>query len=128
MDYFCSSRSCWGQSKKRFVTAQLQADFSKRRKAALRKNNFLPLYLFFVHHQYEVTVMLPMDCLREIEEMLTSGQLAKDFEDGCENDRYIILDFLEKLMELGEAADKTATEVIFKGSYLEMLAGTKDQK
>ncbi|SDB36776.1 hypothetical protein SAMN05660653_01748 [Desulfonatronum thiosulfatophilum] len=72
--------------------------------------------------------MLPMDCLREIEEMLTSGQLAKDFEDGCENDRYIILDFLEKLMELGEAADKTATEVIFKGSYLEMLAGTKDQK
>ncbi|GAB6058608.1 hypothetical protein [Desulfonatronum parangueonense] len=72
--------------------------------------------------------MLPMDTLREIENMLTSGQIAKDFEDGCENDRYLILDFLEKLMELGEAADKTATEIIFKSSYLEMLAGAKDQK
>jgi hypothetical protein len=72
--------------------------------------------------------MLPMDCLREIEKMLSSGQLAKDFEDGCENDRYLILDFLEKLMELGETADKTATEVIFKGSYLELLASAKAQK
>ncbi len=72
--------------------------------------------------------MLPMECLREIEEMLSSGRLADDFRDGCENDRYLILDFLEKLMELGEAADKTATEVIFKGSYLEMLAAAKAQK
>jgi hypothetical protein len=72
--------------------------------------------------------MLPMDCLHDIEEMLTSGRLVQDFEDGCENDRYLILDFLEKLMELGEAADKTATEVIFKGSYLEMLASARTQK
>lgn len=72
--------------------------------------------------------MLPINCLREIEEILTSGRLTKDFQDGCENDRYLILDFLEKLMELGEAADKTATEVIFKGSYLEMLAAAKAQK
>ncbi len=72
--------------------------------------------------------MLPMDCLHDIEEMLTSGRLVQDFEDGCENDRYLILDFLEKLMELGEAADKTATEVIFKGSYLEMLASARAQK
>jgi len=72
--------------------------------------------------------MLPMDCLREIEEMLTSGRLAEDFQDGCENDRYLILDFLEKLMELGEAADKTATEVIFKGSSLELPAAAKAQK
>lgn len=72
--------------------------------------------------------MLPMDCLREIEEMLSSGQLAQDFQDGCENDRFLILDFLEKLMELGEAADKTATEMIFKDSYLEMLAAAKPQK
>lgn len=72
--------------------------------------------------------MLPMECLREIEEMLSSGRLVEDFQDGCENDRHLILDFLEKLMDLGEAADKTATEVIFKGSYLEMLASARVQK
>ncbi|HDQ40422.1 MAG TPA: hypothetical protein ENN39_05255 [Desulfonatronum sp.] len=69
--------------------------------------------------------MLPMDCLRDIEEMLASGRLVEDFKDGCDNDRYLILDFLEKLMELGEAADKAATEVIFKDSYLEMMAGAR---
>lgn len=72
--------------------------------------------------------MLPMDCLRDIEEMLSSGRLAEDFRDGCENDRQLILEFFEKLMDLGEAADKTATEVIFKGSYLELLASAKAQK
>lgn len=72
--------------------------------------------------------MLPMDCLRDIEEMLSSGRLADDFRDGCENDRQLILEFLEKLMDLGEAADKTAAEVIFKGSYLELLASAKAQK
>lgn len=72
--------------------------------------------------------MLPMDCLRDIEKILTSGQLAEDFRDGCENDRHLILEFLERLMELGEAADRTATEVIFKGSHLDMLDAAKAQK
>lgn len=72
--------------------------------------------------------MLPMDCLREIEELLSNGQLVRDFQDGCENDRFIILEFLEKLMELGEAADAAATEAIFKGAYLELATGTTDQK
>ncbi|PTN35029.1 hypothetical protein [Desulfonatronum sp. SC1] len=72
--------------------------------------------------------MLPMDCLREIEELLSSGQLVQDFQGGCENDRFVILEFLEKLMDLGEAADAAATEAIFKGSYLEMTAAAKDQK
>jgi hypothetical protein len=83
--------------------------------------------IIFVFRINEVC-MLPMDNLREIEEMLTSGQLAQDFRDGCEDDRHLILDFLEKLMELGEAADKTATELIFKGSYLEMFTGAKAHK
>lgn len=72
--------------------------------------------------------MLPMDCLREIEELLSSGQLVQDFQDGCENDRFIILEFLEKLMDLGEAADAAATEAIFKGAYLDLATGATDQK
>lgn len=72
--------------------------------------------------------MLPMDSLREIEALLSSGQLVHDFQDGCENDRFLILEFLEKLMDLGEAADVTATEAIFKGSYLEMTVAARDQK
>ena len=39
--------------------------------------------------------MLPMDCLREIKELLSSGQLIQDFQDGCENHRFEILEFLE---------------------------------
>jgi hypothetical protein len=104
--------------------------------ASLRHRCFLPLYSFFtsirisknISKDLQGTAMLPMDCLREIEELLSSGQLVQDFQDGCENDRFVILDFLEKLMDLGEAADAAATEAIFKGSYLEMAAVAKDQK
>ena len=54
-------------------------------------------------------------------EYIRSGQLAEDFEYSAEDRRYEILDFLEKLMDLGEAADEAATKAIFKNSALGQL-------
>lgn len=56
-------------------------------------------------------------------EYIRSGQLAEDFEYSAEDRRYEILDFLEKLMDLGEAADEAATKAIFKNSALGQLMG-----
>lgn len=64
----------------------------------------------------------------ELMQYLESGQLTEDFENSPEERRYEILDFLEKIMDLGELADKTATEVIFKNSQLGALMGAKSQK
>ncbi|GAB6163599.1 hypothetical protein JCM12298_27590 [Desulfothermus naphthae] len=54
----------------------------------------------------------------ELIEYLKSGNLAEDFEYSTEERRYEILDFLEKLMELGEVADEAATKIIFKNTQL----------
>ena len=61
-------------------------------------------------------------------EYIRSGQLADDFECSAEDRRYEILDFLEKIMELGEAADEVATKVIFKNSALGQLMGQNDDE
>lgn len=53
--------------------------------------------------------------LEELEEYMRSGQLEADFRDGCENDRFYLLELLEKLMDVAELADETATKVIFRG-------------
>ncbi|MGE4298397.1 MAG: hypothetical protein AB7E47_10245 [Desulfovibrionaceae bacterium] len=68
--------------------------------------------------------MLHMEYLTELEEYITSGRLAEDFSNSPEERRFEILDFLEKLMDVAEAADKVATEVIFKDSMLSMMSGT----
>ncbi len=49
---------------------------------------------------------------------IKSGELAEIFEFSSEERRYEILDFLEKLMDLGEAADEAATKIIFKNTQL----------
>lgn len=67
--------------------------------------------------------MIDMEYLAKVLHWLTSGDMAEEWEYSPEERRYEILDFLEALMELGEAADKTATEVIFKNSFLGQLAG-----
>ena len=69
-----------------------------------------------------------MKCLEEIETYLASGELADHWEYSEDDRRYEMLDFLEKLIELGELADELATKLIFKNSYLEALAGVKTQK
>jgi len=49
---------------------------------------------------------------------IKSGELAEIFEFSSEERRYEILDFLEKLMDLGEVADEAATKIIFKNTQL----------
>jgi len=64
-----------------------------------------------------------LDYLEELEAYFASGDLAFDFEHAPESRRMEILEFLEKLMDVGELADEVATKVLFKGSFLEMLSG-----
>ena len=53
--------------------------------------------------------------LEELETYMRSGELEADFKDGCENDRFYLLELLEKLMDVAELADTTATRLIFRG-------------
>jgi hypothetical protein len=66
--------------------------------------------------------------LDELKEYMKSGRLAEDFENSSEERRYEILDFLEKLMDIGEIADEAATRIIFKNTQLEAFLGTSSQK
>ena len=63
----------------------------------------------------------PLD-LDELHHYMTSGAIEKDFAEGCEHDRFYLLELLEKLMDVAETADATATKLIFKGQ-LAALAG-----
>ena len=59
--------------------------------------------------------MLTVNDLEEFETYMRSGELEADFKDGCENDRFYLLELLEKLMDVAELADATATRLIFRG-------------
>lgn len=61
--------------------------------------------------------------LDKLHAYLASGDLAFDFENASETDKGEILDFLERLMDLAELADITATRLIFKDAYLEAAQG-----
>lgn len=69
--------------------------------------------------------MLDISYLEKIEAYFSSGDLKFDFENGDEERRYMILDYLEKLMDLAEQADALATKLIFKDGMLEQLSGAK---
>jgi len=62
--------------------------------------------------------MLNEKFLNDLEEYLKSGSLEQDFEYSSEERRLEILDYLERLMDLAELADETATRIIFKNSGL----------
>ncbi len=57
---------------------------------------------------------LHLHYLLELEEYLRSGNLAQDFHYSPEERRHEILEFLEKLMDVAELADETATKIIFR--------------
>ena len=59
--------------------------------------------------------MLTVKDLENLEAYINSGQLEDDFKDGCENDRFYLLELLEKIMDVAELADATATRLIFRG-------------
>ena len=69
---------------------------------------------------------LNMAYLLELETYLTSGEMEEDFVWSAEERRHEMLEFLEKLMDLGELADAAATRMIFRGSQLGALAGVPD--
>lgn len=71
--------------------------------------------------------MFDMAYLEKLEAYFASGDLEMDFEYADEEKRGRILDFLEKLMDLGEQADAQATKIIFKGQ-LEAMLGSNTQK
>lgn len=59
--------------------------------------------------------MLTIQDLEEVEHYIRSGELENDFKDGCEHDRHYLLELLEKLMDVADLADETATRLIFRG-------------
>lgn len=67
--------------------------------------------------------MLNFKYLEELEEYMKSGSMEEDFKWSAEERREEMLEFLEKLMDLGDLADQTATAMIFKGSQLGALMG-----
>ena len=64
---------------------------------------------------------LNMRYLEELEDYMSSGNMEEDFKWSSEERRQEMLAFLEKLMDVGELADKTATAIIFRGSQLGAL-------
>jgi hypothetical protein len=72
--------------------------------------------------------MIDLEYLNKIEEFIASGDLKFEFDNGTEEKRYEILDFLEKLMDLGELAGENATKLIFKEGMLDQMTGMADQK
>ena len=71
--------------------------------------------------------MLNARYIAELGEYLSSGNLAEDFKWSVEERRGEILEFLEKLMDLGELADATATKIIFKGQLGAMMGIPQEQ-
>jgi hypothetical protein len=67
--------------------------------------------------------MLDPAYLDKIEAYIKSDDLTFDFENGDDDRRGLILDYLERLMDLAELADEAATRLIFKGSALGDLLG-----
>jgi len=65
--------------------------------------------------------MLDIDYLERVTHYFESGDCKFEFENGEEERRLLILDFLERLMELGELADELATKLIFKDAYASLL-------
>lgn len=67
--------------------------------------------------------MLDMDYLKRLEDYFNNGDCKFEFDNGDEEKRHAILDFLEKLMDLSEIADELATKLIFKDGLNAMLGG-----
>ncbi len=72
--------------------------------------------------------MLNEKFLSDLEKYLKSGELEGDFECSSEERRLEILDYLERLMDLAEAADETATRLIFKNSELGQMFDSRARK
>ena len=72
--------------------------------------------------------MLDIDYLKRVEEYFKNGDCKFEFENGEEERRLEIIDFLEHLMELGEQADELATKLIFKDAYASMVTEERSEE
>jgi len=59
--------------------------------------------------------MLTIKELDEFEQALKSGRIEADFEFGNEQQRYDILELLQKLMDVADTADEVASKIIYRG-------------
>lgn len=59
--------------------------------------------------------MINVKDLEQFAEYIRSGALEENFKCGSEEARYQILELIEKLMDVAELADETATRLIFRG-------------
>ncbi len=57
---------------------------------------------------------LKYEYLVELEQYMQSGTFTEDFFYSTEERRMEMLEFLEKLMDVAELADETATKIIFR--------------
>ncbi|MBI9081661.1 MAG: hypothetical protein JEY79_18220 [Pseudodesulfovibrio sp.] len=69
--------------------------------------------------------MLDIEYLKRVEEYFKNGDCKFEFENGEQDRRLLIIEFLEQLMELGEQADDLATKLIFKDTYAAMTVAEK---
>ena len=56
-----------------------------------------------------------MGAIDELYKYLESGQCERDFKAAGEYERGMILESLERLMDLADLADETATKLIYRG-------------
>ncbi len=68
--------------------------------------------------------MLNEKFLNDLERYIKSGELEEDFEHSSDDRRLEILDYLERLMDLAEIANETATRLIFKNTGLGQMFGS----
>ncbi len=71
--------------------------------------------------------MLDIDYLKRVEEYFESGDCKFEFENGEEDRRLLIIDFLERIMDLGETADELATKLIFKDAYASLTSEEEEK-
>ena len=65
--------------------------------------------------------MLTVKDLESLEAYINSGQLEQDFKDGCENDRFYLLELLEKLMDVAELADAKEKLLALQARFREAM-------
>lgn len=75
----------------------------------------IPAFIF--NEGQEESDMIDVKNLDQFAEYIRSGALEESFKCGSEETRYQILELLEKLMDVAELADETATQLIFRGLH-----------
>lgn len=76
------------------------------------------------HPSAEGDSMLTVTELEAFADYIRSGQLETDFTEGCEHDRYALLELLETLMDVADLADEAASRLIYRGILGGGIAGT----